>query len=144
MNTHITRQNAKARMLEIAGYIALGAALIINAPAWAADPMVQQMPQMPQMTPMIQHVAPQIIPMVQPITPNIQPSPNIVPKRAPAFYPDEISTRATCPRDIVVWANKASKVYHLAGMRWYGKTKEGGYTCKTDADLSGYTQAKGG
>jgi hypothetical protein len=43
-----------------------------------------------------------------------------------------------CPRDIVVWVNTNSGIYHLPGMRWYGRTAHGEYLCKKAADQAGY------
>jgi hypothetical protein len=52
-------------------------------------------------------------------------------------FKDEASAKAHCPEDTVVWANLSSKVYHLAGTRYYGKTRKGAYVCKQDADSHG-------
>lgn len=49
----------------------------------------------------------------------------------------------TCaPGDPVVWVNLSSKVYHLPGSSFYGKTKHGKYLCKSDADKAGDRAAK--
>jgi hypothetical protein len=53
-------------------------------------------------------------------------------------FKDEASAKAHCPEDTVVWANLSSKVYHLAGTRYYGKTRKGAYVCKQDADNHGF------
>jgi len=34
----------------------------------------------------------------------------------------------------VVWLNTKSGIYHFAGSRDYGRTKQGAYMCRTDAD----------
>ena len=49
----------------------------------------------------------------------------------------EADAKKTCPSDTVVWANTSSKAYHLAGDKWYGKTKEGEYICQKAADAAG-------
>ena len=42
-----------------------------------------------------------------------------------------------CPKDIIVWVNTKTHVYHFPGMTWYGHTIVGKYLCKRDADLEG-------
>ncbi|MGO4580743.1 signal peptide protein [Cupriavidus sp. 2TAF22] len=37
-----------------------------------------------------------------------------------------------------VWVNKTSKVYHCAGSRWYGKTKDGAYMSESQATAQGF------
>lgn len=43
-----------------------------------------------------------------------------------------------------VWVNTKSKghVYHLPGMRWYGKTRAGYFTSEEQAKKDGYRQAE--
>lgn len=37
-----------------------------------------------------------------------------------------------------VWVNTRSKVYHMPGDKFYGKTKHGKYLCESDAAAQGY------
>jgi len=54
----------------------------------------------------------------------------------------EADAERACGSETVVWINESSKVYHLKGAQWYGKTKQGGYACRKDADRGGYHLAK--
>ncbi len=42
-----------------------------------------------------------------------------------------------------VWVNKETKIYHCQGDRWYGKTKNGEYMSRSQAEAQGMTAAKG-
>jgi len=48
------------------------------------------------------------------------------------------------PAKGMVWVNTATKVYHVEGDRWYGKTKEGKFMTEQDAIRAGYRAAKEG
>jgi uncharacterized iron-regulated membrane protein len=61
---------------------------------------------------------------------------------ATAEYNTEAEAKAHCPSDLVVWANTKSKVYHFAGTRDYGKTKQGAYMCQKESDSAGFRAAK--
>jgi hypothetical protein len=37
----------------------------------------------------------------------------------------------------VVWVNTKSHIYHYAGTRSYGTTKQGAYMCEADANAAG-------
>lgn len=45
--------------------------------------------------------------------------------------------QARCPADKVVWVNTKSHIYHYAGTRSYGTTKQGAYMCEADANAAG-------
>ena len=56
-------------------------------------------------------------------------------------YDNEAAAKAHCPTDTVVWGNASSKAYHLAGAKYYGKTKHGSYMCQKDATTNGFHAA---
>jgi hypothetical protein len=47
-----------------------------------------------------------------------------------------------CGSHPAVWANSHTKVYHVQGDPYYGRTKFGGYLCEQDALREGYRAAK--
>jgi hypothetical protein len=49
---------------------------------------------------------------------------------------------ATPPSPGMVWVNAKTKVYHTAGDRWYGKTKNGQWMTEADAIKAGYRKSK--
>jgi hypothetical protein len=60
------------------------------------------------------------------------------------MFDTEAGAQAHCPRDVVVWLNTNSGVYHEKGMRWYGRTKHGGYVCRREADAAGDRDTRNG
>jgi hypothetical protein len=54
----------------------------------------------------------------------------------------EAQAKARCPSDTIVWANTSSNIYHFAGNKNYGNTKEGAYMCERDAAAQGIRAAK--
>lgn len=46
-------------------------------------------------------------------------------------------------KDVKVWANTHSGVYHCPGTRWYGNTKQGQYMTECEALKHGYRPAYG-
>jgi hypothetical protein len=46
-------------------------------------------------------------------------------------------------KEITVWVNTKSGVYHCPGSRWYGATKEGKYMTECEAQKAGYRAAYG-
>jgi hypothetical protein len=57
-------------------------------------------------------------------------------------FTTEAEAKARCPSDTVVWVNTKSHIYHLAGTRSYGTTKQGAYMCETDANAAGDRASK--
>jgi hypothetical protein len=59
----------------------------------------------------------------------------------PAFGLDTFTTEAQaqqhCPRDIVVWLNMPTMIWHYKGQRWYANTKHGAYACEREAAAGG-------
>ena len=52
-------------------------------------------------------------------------------------FSTEGDARAHCGGDTVVWVNTRSHVYHFAGSKDYGQTKQGAFMCRADADRAG-------
>jgi len=77
-----------------------------------------------------------------------QPKPAPVPMRTAARptgageFTSEAEAKARCPSDTVVWVNTKSKIYHYAGARGYGTTKQGAYMCEADANAAGDRASK--
>lgn len=61
-----------------------------------------------------------------------------------ALFATESAAQAHCPKDIVVWLNTNSGIYHEKGMRWYGRTKHGAYVCRKEADGAGDRDTRNG
>jgi hypothetical protein len=62
---------------------------------------------------------------------------------APHFHTEQ-QAKQHCPSDTVVWVNTKTGVYHLGGERWYGRTKEGAYVCRKEADAEGDRMTRNG
>lgn len=59
---------------------------------------------------------------------------------APSSEPNASTDNAS--PDTKVWVNKDTKIYHLPGDHWYGKTKNGEYMSLSDAEKAGYRASK--
>ncbi len=61
-----------------------------------------------------------------------------------SLYTSQEQAQQHCPHDTVVWLNLPTRVYHLQGQRWYGRTKNGAYVCKREADAAGARRSLNG
>ncbi len=61
-----------------------------------------------------------------------------------AQFDSESAAQRHCPKDTVVWLNTNSGIYHEKGMRWYGRTRQGGFVCRTEADAAGDRDTRNG
>jgi hypothetical protein len=57
-------------------------------------------------------------------------------------FSTEAQAKARCASDTVVWVTLKSRVYHFAGTRYYGTTKNGAYMCEADTTAAGMHAAK--
>ena len=62
----------------------------------------------------------------------------------PPLFDTENAARAHCPKDVVVWLNIPSGIYHYKGERWYGRTKHGAYACEKEAIRAGDRASENG
>ena len=60
------------------------------------------------------------------------------------LFSTEEAAHAHCPRDTVVWLNTRTGIYHEKGMRWYGRTRQGAYVCRAEADAAGERDTRNG
>lgn len=60
------------------------------------------------------------------------------------LFASESAAQAHCPRDVVVWLNTNSGIYHEKGMRWYANTKSGAFVCRREADAAGDRDTRNG
>ena len=95
-------------------------------------------------------------PAAPPRPPPRRPAPAPAQTYQPKPVPAQTAARATgagqfttaaeaqgrCPSDKVVWVNTKSHVYHYAGTRSYGTTKQGAYMCEADANAAGDRASK--
>ena len=62
----------------------------------------------------------------------------------PPVFSTEDEAQAHCPRDVVVWLNIPSGIYHYKGERWYGRTKHGAFACEKEAIKAGDRASENG
>jgi hypothetical protein len=66
------------------------------------------------------------------------------PSSAQSQFPTEQQAQQHCPKDVVVWLNLPTGIYHMRGERWYGRTKSGAYVCEKEADQAGDRETRNG
>jgi hypothetical protein len=71
-------------------------------------------------------------------------SANVAQASLPPLFSAEDAAQAHCPRDVVVWLNIPSGIYHYKGERWYGRTKHGAYACEREAIKAGDRASENG
>jgi len=54
-----------------------------------------------------------------------------------------VASNQSQQKEIKVWVNTRSRVYHCLGDRWYGKTKQGKHMGECEAQKEGYRPAYG-
>lgn len=59
-------------------------------------------------------------------------------------FPTETAAQQHCPKDIVVWLNLPTMIWHYKGRRWYGNTKHGACVCEKEAAAAGARATKNG
>jgi len=59
-------------------------------------------------------------------------------------YDSEVQAQQHCPKDIVVWLNLQTMIWHTKGERWYGMTKNGAYVCREEAAAEGARGSRNG
>ena len=53
----------------------------------------------------------------------------------------EAAAQKHCPKDVVVWSNvKGGGIFHVQGSKLYGKTTDGGYLCRKEAEAAGWKE----
>jgi hypothetical protein len=67
---------------------------------------------------------------------------------APAFaldtFTDEAKARQHCPKDVVVWLNLPTMIWHYKAQRWYANTIHGAYACEKEAGAAGARGTRNG
>lgn len=61
---------------------------------------------------------------------------------APIGTAEPVPASMDCGGTQPVWVNERSRVFHLAGDPYYGRTKHGKYMCERDAAKAGYRPSK--
>lgn len=84
-------------------------------------------------------------PATQPTAPTAVAQPTILAQASlPPLFSTESEAQTHCPKDVVVWLNIPSGIYHYKGERWYGRTKHGAYACEKEAIKAGDRASENG
>jgi len=59
-------------------------------------------------------------------------------------FASESQAQHHCPKDVVVWLNLPTMIWHTKGERWYGATKNGAYVCRAEAGAEGGRPSRNG
>jgi hypothetical protein len=62
----------------------------------------------------------------------------------PPTFDDEAKARQHCPKDVVVWLNLPTMIWHYKGQRWYANTIHGAYACEREAGAAGARGTRNG
>ena len=59
-------------------------------------------------------------------------------------FPEEAKAQQHCPKDVVVWLNLPTMIWHYKGQRWYANTIHGAYACEKEAGAAGARETRNG
>ena len=62
----------------------------------------------------------------------------------PPTFPNELQAQQHCPKDVVVWLNLPTMIWHYKGQRWYANTIHGAYACEKEAGAAGARGTRNG
>jgi hypothetical protein len=85
-----------------------------------------------------------LLPIVAAPSPSPTAQAGVVAQSLPQLFSTESATQAHCPKDVVVWLNIPSGIYHYKAERWYGRTKHGAYACEKEALKAGDRASENG
>jgi hypothetical protein len=63
---------------------------------------------------------------------------------APDAFTEEAKAQQHCPKDIVVWLNLPTMIWHYRGQRWCARTQHGAFACEKEAGAAGARGTKNG
>jgi hypothetical protein len=68
----------------------------------------------------------------------------VVPAFALETFTDEAKAQQHCPKDVVVWLNLPTMIWHYKGQRWYARTQHGAFACEKEAGAAGARGTRNG